>query len=246
MLIIEGNQLKKYFGDRLILDIESIKIDSEDRIGIVGPNGVGKTTLLNILSKRLDPDQGSVTLHGSYSFVSQLEDEVDQELPQEMASKFGVPCRWDDHMSGGEKTRFKLALGLGREHSILFADEPTSNLDMDGIALIEEQLYGYRGALIIISHDRRLLNTCTNKILELHGGRINIYHGNYEDYTRQKAHERERKQLEYHLYRREKRRLEGIVHQTKQKAGSIKRPPKRMGNSEARLHKMGGQKDKAT
>ena len=246
MLIIDGNKIKKYFGDRLILNIDSIKIYSEDRIGIVGPNGVGKTTLINILSKRLEPDAGSVTLHGSCSFVSQLEDEVHQELSPEMASKFGIPCRWNAHMSGGEKTRFKLALALSKEHPILFADEPTSNLDMDGIELVEEQLQGYRGTLILISHDRSLLNACTNRIFELHEGRINIYHGNYEDYTRQKAHEMEREQFEYDQYLKEKRRLEGIIQQTKQRAGSIKGPPRRMGNSEARLHKMGGQKAKAT
>ncbi len=73
MLLIECNKIKKYFDDRLIVDIDHLKIYSKDRIGIVGRNGVGKTTLINILSKRLEPDEGSLKLYGRAGYISQLE-----------------------------------------------------------------------------------------------------------------------------------------------------------------------------
>ena len=72
MLLIECSKIKKSFGDRLILDINDLKIYSEDRIGIVGVNGAGKTTLINILSQRLEPDEGWVKLYGKAGFISQL------------------------------------------------------------------------------------------------------------------------------------------------------------------------------
>jgi macrolide transport system ATP-binding/permease protein len=162
-----------------------------------------------------------------------------------MASKFGVHRLWNENMSGGEKTRFKIAKALENESILIFADEPTSNMDIEGIELAEKMLTEYKGGLIIISHDRSFLDKLCNKIIELEGGKIKIYEGNYSDYSRQKLHDKERAQFEYEEYIKEKKRLEGVIADTKQKAGSIKRPPNRMGNSEARLHKMGGQKAKA-
>lgn len=246
MLRIEGNQIKKYFGNRLILDIENVKIYAEDRIGIVGPNGVGKTTLMNILSGRFKPDEGNVRIHGKYSYISQLEEAESQKINEEMASRFRVSNTWNENMSGGEKTRFKLALALSGNSTILFADEPTSNLDMEAIELIEKRFQEYGGALVLISHDRSFLDKLCNKIWELEDGKINIYNGNYSDYVLQKSKEKKRAQLQYQQYIKEKKRLEEVIDSTRQKVKSIKRPPKRMGNSEARLHKMGGQKAKAT
>jgi len=245
MLIIESGNIKKFYGDRLVLDIDKLNIYSEDRIGIVGVNGVGKTTLINILSKRIDPDEGWVKLRGKTEYISQLDEPEVYEISSEMASKFGVHRLWNENMSGGEKTRFKIAKALENESILIFADEPTSNMDIEGIELAEKMLTEYKGGLIIISHDRSFLDKLCNKIIELEGGKIKIYEGNYSDYSRQKLHDKERAQFEYEEYKKEKKRLEGVIADTKQKAGSIKRPPNRMGNSEARLHKMGGQKAKA-
>jgi macrolide transport system ATP-binding/permease protein len=245
MLIIESGNIKKFYGDRLVLDIDKLNIYSEDRIGIVGVNGVGKTTLINILSKRIDPDEGWVKLRGKTEYISQLDEPEVYEISSEMASKFGVHRLWNENMSGGEKTRFKIAKALENESILIFADEPTSNMDIEGIELAEKMLTEYKGGLIIISHDRSFLDKLCNKIIELEGGKIKIYEGNYSDYSRQKLHDKERAQFEYEEYIKEKKRLEGVIADTKQKAGSIKRPPNRMGNSEARLHKMGGQKAKA-
>lgn len=242
--MIECKDIKKYFGDRLLLDIEDLKIYSEDRIGIVGVNGVGKTTLINILMKRLEPDEGNIKLNGSYSFISQLEESEAMEISNEMASKFNIPSTWDDNMSGGEKTRFKLASAFDKNVDMIFADEPTSNLDIKGIELLEKSLGGYNGGLVIISHDRTLLDKICTKIIEVEFSKIKIYNGNYSKYKELKEEEKARTEFEYEQYINEKKRLEGVIANTRQKTASIKGPPKRMGNSEARLHKMGGQKAK--
>lgn len=246
MLLIELNKVKKYYGERLVLDIDDLKIYLGDRIGIVGLNGAGKTTLIDILSHRVEPDEGWVKVHGKYEYISQLEPPLYKNISSEMASKFGVANTWDVNMSGGEKTRFKLAKALSNDSLILFADEPTSNLDIDGIQLLEERLLEYNGALIIISHDRDVLDKLCNKIIEVENGKIKVYNGNYAEYRDQKEQERERAIFEYKEYQNEKKRLEGVIFDTGQKSKSIKGPPKRMGNSEARLHKMGGQNAKAT
>lgn len=246
MLLIECSSIKKYFGDRLILDIDSLKIYSEDRIGIIGVNGVGKTTLINILSQKLEPDEGLIKIYGRYAYVSQLEEPESKIISSEIASKFDVDSIWNENMSGGEKTRFKLAEVLDNDNAMIFADEPTSNLDLEGIELIERKFEEHKGALVLISHDRSFLDKLCNKILELEEGSIKIYNGNYSDYSNQKIKERERERFEYDQYVKEKKRLEEVIDNRKKKIDSIKKPPKRMGNSEARLHKkMGGQKQKA-
>jgi macrolide transport system ATP-binding/permease protein len=246
MLLIECSKIKKSFGDRLILDINDLKIYSEDRIGIVGVNGAGKTTLINILSQRLEPDEGWVKLYGKAGFISQLGAPDKKNISREAAAKFGIKTTWSENMSGGEKTRFKLAQALEGQNMVIFADEPTSNVDMEGIELIEKKFEEYRGALIIISHDRSFLDKLCNQIIEIENSKIKIYKGNYSDYREQKMEERERAQFEYGEYVKEKKRLETVIIKTKQKVKSMKKTPKRMGNSEARLHKMGGQKAKAT
>ncbi len=245
MLLVECSNIKKSFGDRSILDIESLKVYSQDRIGIVGINGVGKTTLINILCQRLQSDEGNVKLYGTYSYISQLEGPESTSITNEMASRFNVESIWNESMSGGEKTRFKLAHALSQNSMLIFADEPTSNMDIDGIELMEKSFKKYKGALVLISHDRNFLDGLCNKILEIEYGRIKIYNGNYSDYAAQKVKERERDEFEYEEYIKEKKRLKSVISDAKQKVKSIKTAPKRMGNSEARLHKMGGQKAKA-
>ncbi len=246
MLLVECSNIKKSFGDRLILEVENLKVYSEDRIGIVGVNGVGKTTLINILCQRLQPDEGGIKLYGRYSYISQLEGSETKSITNEMASRFSVESIWNENMSGGEKTRFKLAHALSQNNLLIFADEPTSNLDIEGIELMERSFEKYKGALILISHDRNFLDGLCNKIFEIEDGRIKIYNGNYSDYAAQKDKERERTEFEYEEYIKEKKRLQSVITDAKQKVKSIRKTPKRMGNSEARLHKMGGQNAKAT
>ncbi|WP_034638604.1 ribosomal protection-like ABC-F family protein [Desulfofalx alkaliphila] len=242
MLLIECSKIKKSFGHRLILDIDDLKIYSEDRVGIVGVNGAGKTTLLNILSKRMEPDEGWVRLYGKAGFISQLDEPDRKYISEEAAAKFGIRPLWNGKMSGGEKTRFKLAQALEEPNMMIFADEPTVNVDMEGIELVEGKFADYQGALIIISHDRSLLDKLCTQIIEIENSKIKIYKGNYSDYRAQKMRERERAQFEYEEYIKEKKRLKTVMIKIKQKAKGMRKTPKRMGNSEARLHRLGPQR----
>ncbi|NLM36555.1 MAG: ABC-F type ribosomal protection protein [Firmicutes bacterium] len=245
ILLLECGKIKKYFRDRLVLDLESLQIYADDRIGVVGPNGAGKTTLLKILSQRLEPDEGWVKLYTRCAYVAQLEPPEQKKISPELAAKFGVPPVWDETMSGGEKTRFKLAAGFAMDCPLLFADEPTCNLDLNGIELLERRLVEYRGALVLVAHDRSLLDRLCNKILEVEYGKVKLYTGNYSAYKQQKEEERARAEFEYEQYISEKKRLEQAALERRQKARALKKTPTRMGNSEARLHKMGSQKGKA-
>ncbi|MFZ7132473.1 MAG: ribosomal protection-like ABC-F family protein [Eubacteriales bacterium] len=245
MLLMECNHIKKYFGERLIIEIDNLKIYTGDKIGIIGVNGAGKTTLIKILNKMIEPDEGSVRLYANTGYISQLDSPRRNVINKEMASKFNVQCNCSEHMSGGEKTRFKIAQAMEDNNLMIMADEPTSNMDMNGIKLLEEVFTAYEGALVLISHDRTLLDSLCEKILEIENGKIKIYQGNYSDYKNQKDLEMQRGKFEYEEYIKEKNRLENAMIEKKQKASSLKKTPKRMGNSEARLHKMGPQKAKA-
>lgn len=245
MLLIECDKLKKSYGDRLILEVDHLSIHSEDRIGIVGPNGAGKTTLVDILSGRLEPDEGAIRRYGDFAYIAQLDPPDRMTISGELASRFRVEPVWMEGMSGGEKTRFKLAEAFDRQSVLIFADEPTSHVDMEGIALMGDKFETYPGALVVISHDRSFLDRVCNQILEIEDGRLKSYPGNYSAYREQKKMERERARFEYEAYEKEKKRLEDVMKETMEKVKGLRKAPKRMGNSEARLHKMGPQKAKA-
>lgn len=246
MLLIDAVNIKKYFSDRLIFEFENLKVYSNERIGVVGANGEGKTTLLNVLSKKDEADEGIVKLYGNLEYITQLKKPEKKYISPEMASRFSVKEAYLDTMSGGEKTRFKLALALENNPPLIFADEPTSNVDIEGIELLQRMLDGYKGALIIISHDREFLDNVCTKIIEIHNGKIKEYNGNYSQYKSQKKLEIERQEFEYQEYIDEKKRLEGVVKDISRKSKTMRKTPKRMGNSEARLHKMGNQSAKAS
>ncbi len=241
---IEMKNIEKNYGNRRILDIEDLKIFTGEKIGIVGNNGEGKTTLLKII-KGLDKDyDGQLIIKGSIEYVSQLDEAESKFLNGKYSSIFEVANKYNKNMSGGEKTRFKIAQALSKEPEILILDEPTSNLDMDGIELVSRELEKYLGTILVVSHDRTLLDRVCDKILELDGGKIKSYKGNYSDYKTQKEMEVERASFEYNRYVNEKNRLLTVRDNVDKKSSSIRRTPSRMGNSEARLHRMGGQKNK--
>ncbi|WP_406241686.1 ribosomal protection-like ABC-F family protein [Tissierella carlieri] len=241
MLILDINNLKKYYGYRLILDIKDLKVYSGDKIGLVGLNGSGKTTLLNLISKEINPEEGTIRTTMEPFYIKQLEDSPNKEVDKEYMSKFGLKDKNEQFMSGGELTRLKIAKFLTDDRKFLLADEPTSNLDFEGINLLIEKLSKFDGSMIITSHDRDLLDKVCNKIIEIEDGKIKIYEGNYSDYKAQKELEKKTQELEYEKYIREKERLQKALIDTKQNLEKIRTTPKRMGNSEARLHKMGGQ-----
>lgn len=246
MLKLEIRDLKKYYGDKNILDIDDAKIYANDKIGLVGRNGAGKTTLLKIIKGEIVADTGYVKKYDKLASIDQLECDVkmlDIESKKEIRN-FDSPDEYSEVLSGGEKTRMKIVNALGQESGIIIADEPSSNLDMNGVETLVSRLKKYRGALIIVSHDRYLLDEVCNKIVELESGKLKIYEGNYSDYLFQKEAEIKAKTIEYESYEREKKKLESAVLETKNQSKTIRKAPKRMGNSEARLHKMGNQRAK--
>ncbi|HET7627943.1 MAG TPA: ABC-F type ribosomal protection protein [Bacillales bacterium] len=244
MLMLKANHLQQSFGDRLIFRVESIQVHEHERVGIVGLNGAGKTTLLMILAKESEPEHGEVVHFGDAAVIPQLEGPA-APTGEKSASRWhvaGVDSGW---MSGGERTRKKIAVAFEQEAHLLFADEPTSHLDLGGIEQLEDELNRYRGTVFLISHDRELMDAVCTKIIEIEDGEIREYNGNYSAYREQKAHRREREQFEYEQYVKEKRRLEAAAADKTERAAKMKKTPKRMGNSEARLHKMDAKGKKA-
>ncbi|OOM74827.1 putative ABC transporter ATP-binding proteinc [Clostridium puniceum] len=239
------DKIKKYYGDRLILDVSNFEILEGDRIGIVGQNGAGKTTMLKILMKNIEPDEGQCFLTDSYSYISQMEDEIEECEESKIKKMFDAPNKYEEFLSGGEKVKLKISKALSENKKLIIADEPTSNLDAKSIKILEDMLKSYNGSLLIVSHDREFLDSICNNILELDDGKIKIYKGNYSTYLNLKNEERKRKEFEYDEYLDEKKRLENAIVGKAELRDSIRRTPKRMGNSEARLHrKMGGQRGK--
>lgn len=210
----------KYYGDRKIIHIDELKIKQGEKIGIVGINGSGKSTLLNIISGKVELDSGKVIVNGNISYIEQLNNE-------------------ETFLSGGEITKKKIDEKLRENADILLADEPSSNLDIDEIEKLKRKLKEYKGTLCLISHDRNLLDSVIDNILEIENGVVTKYKGNYSKYKVQKEESRKRKQFEYEQYITEKKRLEVSINKVKNEAKSMRKTPKRMGNSEARLHKRG-------
>ncbi|NMA66496.1 MAG: ABC-F type ribosomal protection protein [Clostridiaceae bacterium] len=244
MLLAHMSGIKKYYNDRLVLDVEDFKIYKNDRIGIVGLNGSGKTTLLNILTGKISPDEGLASIFVNYSYITQLEYEGCDEIDGFNASKLKVNDLGGTDLSGGEMTRFKIAKALSNNSALIIGDEPTSNLDQEGIEILQKELKAFDGAILLVSHDRHFLDEICTSILEIEDGRVKLYKGNYSKYKELKQRERERKEFEYWQYIGEKERLLQVIEEKRQKIKSMRKTPKRMGNSEARLHKMASQNAK--
>ncbi|WP_413376467.1 ribosomal protection-like ABC-F family protein [Alkalihalobacillus sp. 1P02AB] len=247
MLFLEIGHLEKSYGERLLLEIELLQVYKGDKIGVVGKNGEGKSSLLKIIVGELEPDKGAVQMDHAFAYIPQLEavPELESEVFQKEKIRWSVPNNPSETLSGGEITRKKIAEAFAKEPNVLIADEPTSHLDMQGIEELENHFKKFKGALIIISHDRQLLNTICTKIWEIADGKVRVFEGNYEAHLEQKEQQKERKQFEYIEYEKEKRRLEDAAKAQSQKSKSLKKAPSRMGNSEARLHKRSVGKKKA-
>ena len=222
-MLLELKNISKYYGDKKILEIENLKIYEKEKIGIVGQNGSGKTTLLNVISGRIKPDTGEIICNQNIIYMEQFEI-IDEE---------------NRYLSGGEKKKKAFNNKVLNQNGIILLDEPSSNLDGDSINYIKKELKKYTGTILIISHDRSLLDEICTSIIEISDGNVKKYDGNYSKYKMQKEAEIKRKQFEYMEYVEEKTRLEKAINISKNTAKEIRKTPKRMGNSEARLHKRG-------
>lgn len=216
MQLLEGTAMKYYIQDRLLLDIPSLHVQDFARIGLVGRNGSGKTTLLKILVGEVVADEGVIIPHTSTKLVPQIK-------------------QMNDVKSGGEITQQYLQQAFNHHAGLLLLDEPTTHLDQKHIEWLEKTLKDYKGALILVSHDRVFLDQLCTEIWEIDAGRLSTYKGNYTDYKNQKELERKTQQFAYEKYEKEKKKLEVAMREKEEKAQRATKKPKNLTSSEARL-----------
>ena len=234
-VLLEADHLRKSFGPRQLIDLDHLSVYDGEKIGLIGENGAGKTTLLRLLSGETEADEGTVRRPGSLAFIRQQGKE-NGEADDQMQALFRVQARRDG-LSGGEMTRGRIAAALSARPQLLFADEPTTDLDEEGLTLLRKQLRAFPGALVLVSHDRSLLRLLCRRIWYLEDGKITDFPGGYDAFMEERRRQRDRQQFEYDQYRAEQKRLKESVLRMAEKASSVRKAPSRMGNSEARLHK---------
>ena len=209
--LITMESVCKSFDGRLVIDSFSYSVQKDDRIGIVGKNGAGKSTLLNLLAGRLTPDSGTVdtgstvrigyfTQEGRemnpnqrvYDFISEIAGEVKTEEGTFSASQmlerflFSSDMQYSTigKLSGGERRRLYLLSILIAAPNILLLDEPTNDLDIETLAILEDYLESFPGAVVAVSHDRYFLDKIAASIFDVTGdGKVDCYNGNYSDYA---------------------------------------------------------------
>ena len=279
MILVNTSNIKKEFGTRVLFDKVSLSIEHNDKIGFVGANGTGKSTLFKILTEEINFDGGEMykskdlnlgymqqhaqmntektlwaELMSVYKPLIDIENKLKsiesriingvgdlEELTEEQhrlneeyeanggfvyknvakASLLGLGFKEEEFemefssLSGGQQTRVILCKLLLGESNLLLLDEPTNHLDIESTEWLEDFLRDYKGAFVVISHDRYFLDRVTNKTFELENNKLTVYNGNYSTYTKLKE-EREKTLLRnYENTTREIQRIEGIIEQQK-------------------------------
>lgn len=221
-MVIDAKDISKSFGNTLICRDFSLRVLRRDRVALVGPNGVGKTTLLNLLTGRLAPDSGSIKL-GTNLEIALFDQSrgglvADASLWENLTGdpKLGVSGRADQVMvrgvprhvvgylkdflfdeaqarapvrslSGGEKARLLLAKIMAQESNLLILDEPTNDLDVETLDLLQDLLGDYDGTVLLVSHDRDFIDRVATSTIALEGaGRVVAYPGGWTDYQMQR------------------------------------------------------------
>jgi len=234
--LLKATALQKSYGEQTLFNIPCLEIYEGQRIGLVGENGCGKSTLLQILNGSLAPDHGQIQRRCKIAFLQQ-EDSLHPFSVHDLDSSARRFLPQGPGKSGGELRRKGIAAVLSQNAPLLFADEPTNNLDLAGITMLEESLLHYRGAVVFVSHDRELLDRVCTSLWALDGGELRIFPGNYSAWAAQRQQERDFAQFEYDQYQKQRNHLIAEARNLRQQAKSMNKAPKRMGNSEARLHK---------
>lgn len=211
MILLSANNISKTYMERKVLDDVSFFLNEGDKVGIVGINGTGKSTLLKILAGAEYPDGGTITRTNGIriSYLPQIPEfddhgsileQVLAHLPADLMEskefeaksilgKMGITDYDKDisTLSGGEKRRAGIAAALVQPSDVLLLDEPTNHIDNETAQLLEDLLMKYRGAIVMVTHDRYFLNKICRKIVEVDKGKIYSCDGGYSDYLVYKA-----------------------------------------------------------
>lgn len=198
------------YPDKVMVSDIDFQVNKNDRVAIIGPNGIGKSTLLKTIMKKLEPKGGSIKYGASLDIGY-----YDQELQSLDPSKTVLDTIWDRHktmpekdvrsilasflftaedidktvgqLSGGQKARLTLTVLSLEKDNFLLMDEPTNHLDIEAKEVLEEALDNYDGTLLFVSHDRYFINELANKVISVRDGHAKIYNGNYSYYLDEKA-----------------------------------------------------------
>lgn len=219
-ICFELENVEMNFLDKEILKIDRLAVHQFDRIGIVGKNGAGKSTILKLLAGMVRPSSGMVNRHVECGYYEQMEAPTMAEADPALLGRLAVP-QYSERLSGGEQTRLKLAQLFTHYYEALLIDEPTTHLDQEGISFLIEELQYYYGALLLISHDRTVLDALVTTIWEVHEGKVLVYSGNYSEYTAQKQLERDQQSQAHEQFIKEKSRLEKAAQEKMKKAEKI-------------------------
>ena len=211
MNILNIENISKIYGEKVIFDHASWGIQEGDKIGIIGINGTGKTTLLKMAAGLEEPDEGQIikqnNLRIAYlpqnpqfpenaTILSYIQDSEQQWKIESNLNKLGI-LEYDtpiEYLSGGQRRKVALAKVLALDFDMLLLDEPTNHLDAEMIAWLEEYLREFRGTVLMVTHDRYFLDRVTNRILEISHGQMYSYPANYSQFLEMKA-EREEMEL---------------------------------------------------
>lgn len=244
--VVEFHRVRKAYQKTVVLDGFDYVFKNKERIGIVGRNGTGKTTFLNLLTKKIEPDGGKVVVGETVVFgyynqqgmplkegqrLLECVREVADHIPltrgktitaSQMLERFMFPrhqhSTFIEKLSGGERKRLQLLLVLMKNPNFLILDEPTNDLDVFTLSALEEYLLYYPGCLVIVSHDRYFLDKLVDHIFVLNGeGRVKDILGNYDTYRRMEEEESRQKSIERRESEAQKPKHEAKVETTKSK-----------------------------
>lgn len=243
--MIKVKNLTKYIlGETLFKDVNFV-LDKNDKIGFIGPNGCGKSTLFKIIMGETDYDSGEIKIEnekigylpqdlifGSQITISEflnIKDSAKINKILKEAKLTNIPYDFKiSKLSGGQKTRLAVLKILASKPTFLLFDEPTNHLDTDGLEWLEKIINDFTGGVLVISHDRKLLDNCVNKILELNSINyiIEEYEGGYTEYIFKKENKMQKWENDYKLQQKEKRRMELWLALKKQEASLRPDPAK--------------------
>lgn len=254
--MLKAEKISKFYWDTLFEDV-SFVLGNKEKVGLIGLNGCGKTTLLRIISGLENPDKGRIELvrekvgylPQEFSFekdklVGEFLESLVEDPHTEMykvdkvLSKLGLEdidvYQYLENLSEGQKLKLKLVELLMKDSTVLLLDEPTNHLDIEGILWFEEFVKQFRGICIIISHDREFLNNIVNKIFEIDEKKLLVFEGNYDDYLNHKQKYIEKRRQAYVLQEKKRLQLEELLHS----ARKIKSGQKRSKAVSAAKHRM--------